>query len=138
MGKGNHLNPILSPQKKSSSSLPSEPRKINKNKKHDIKIPVSEPLESVIRREANKNWGGSKTVVSTELFLFGLEHLHVYPEVNYQDVPFTVHVKIEHDIYEKLGGHASEWRCSMRQAAHRIFMEAVKKKQLGGVVNGEV
>lgn len=136
MGKGSNLNPILSSQKKSSSSRPSEPRKINKNKKHDIKIPVSEKLESVLRREAVRYWGGSKTLISTEIFLFGMDYLHVYPEVEYQDGPITVHVKIEHDVYIKLGALASDWRCSQRQAAHRIFLEAINKKQLGGIVDG--
>ena len=133
MGKGTHINPILSSTKKSSSSLPSAPRKVNKNKKHDIRIPVSEELESVLRREAIKYTEGSKTKISTQLFLFGLKYLHHYPAIKYEDGPIIVHVKVEQEVYEELGEYAAEWRLSMRQAAHRIFMEALNKKQLKGI-----
>lgn len=134
MGEGMNLNPIVAAgKKKKPSSHSQEPRKVNRNKKHDIKIPVHEKLEAVIRREALRKWNGSKTTISTDIFLFGLQNIHVYPEVKYQDGPITVHVKVEHEVYMKLGEYAAVWRCSMRQAAHRIFMEAIKKRQLGGI-----
>jgi len=137
---GGHINPILTSNKKTSSSSASSsaPRKVNRNKKHDIKIPVNEPLESMIRREALRRLGGSKTSVSTELFMYGLDNLFVYPEVEYRDGPITVHIKIEEPVYQRLAEYATKWKCSMRQAAHRVFMEAVKKRQLGGIVNETV
>lgn len=134
MGEGMNLNPIVSAgKKKTPLTQTSQLRKTNKNKKHDIKIPVSEKLDSIIRREAVRSWNGSKTTICTDIFLFGLQRLYVYPEVKYADGPITVHVKVEHDVYVKLGEYAAAWRCSMRQAAHRIFMEAIKKKQIGGI-----
>lgn len=136
---GGRINPIFSQSKRSSSSVSSStPRKINKNKKHDIKIPINEHLESILRRESLRRVGGSKTSISTELFMFGLDNLFVYPEIEYRDGPITVHVKIEEPVYQRLADFATEWKCSMRQAAHRVFMEAVRKKQLGGVVNEKV
>jgi hypothetical protein len=137
MGKSNYLNPSLTSSRKVNSGF--APRKVRKDKLHDIKIPVTEEMDLIIRREARKFWGGSKTSLGTELLVFGLENVFVYPEIPYQDSPFTVHVKVDHDTYQKIGTHADKWRYrSIRMAAHRIFMEAYKKKQLGGIVNEEI
>ena len=139
MGEGRYINPILtSAGKKVEKQQKQYLRKVRSDKLHDIKIPVNEKLDALIRREAYKNWGGSKTAISTELFLYGLNHLISYPVIPYRDGPMTVHIKIDHETYSKLGGHASEWKCSIRQAAHRIFMESLKKRQIGGVTNDEV
>lgn len=133
MGKNHHLNPILTTSRMRADG---KARKINSNKLHDIKIPVSENLEQIIRKESRKCWGGSKTSLGTELLMFGLEHLFYYPDVEYQDGPFTVHIKVNHEIYQRIGEYQDQWRCrSIKQAAHRIFMEAVKKKQLGGITD---
>ena len=139
MGKGKYINPILTNTKnqKEGGSVP-KPRKVNSNKLHDIKIPVSENLDLAIRREAYKKWDGSKTAISTEVFLYGLYNLFYYPEVIYKDGPTTVHVKIDHDTYMKVGEYASTWKCSIRKAAHRIFIESAKKQQLAGVKENEV
>lgn len=133
MGRNNHLNPILTPTRMKADG---KTRKINSNKLHDIKIPVPEYLEKIIRKESRKYWGGSKTVLGTELLMFGLEQLFYYPEVEYNDGPFTVHTKVNHEIWLQIGEYADKWRCrSIKQAAHRIFIEAVKKKQLGGITD---
>ena len=137
MGEGKYINPIITDRKKNQEQRTTRP-KFNSNKLHDIKVPIPERLDATIRREAYKEWNGSKTAISTELFLFGLNNLFHYPESQYKDGPLTVHVKIDHETYKRLGEYASNWKCSMRQAAHRIFMEAVKKKQLGGVTDNEI
>ncbi|WP_260288494.1 hypothetical protein [Peribacillus aracenensis] len=136
MKKSNHLNPSLSPCKKPFTESPK--RKIRSDKLHDIKIPISEPLDALLRRESRRYWDGSKTSLGTEILVFGLEQMFVYPDVTYQDEPFTVHCKVNHEIFQKIGNHASTWKCSVRQAAHRIFMEALKKKQMGGITDGEI
>jgi hypothetical protein len=137
MGKNNYLNPALTSTRKVKSE--SAPRKVRKDKLHDIKIPVTEEMDLIIRREARKFWAGSKTSLGTELLVFGLENIFVYPEVPYQDSPFTVHVKVDHDLYQKIGDYADKWRYrSVRMAAHRIIMEAYKKKQMSGITDGEV
>ena len=138
MGEGRYINPIITDRGRKVSGQQQGARKVNSNKLHDIKVPVTLKLDETIRREAYKHWNGSKTAISTELFLFGLNNLFHYPEVIYKDGPVTVHVKINHDTYKRLGDYASIWKCSMRQAAHRVFMEAVKKKQLGGVTDNEI
>ena len=103
-----------------------------------LKSPLTERTDMILRRESRKYWNGSKTSLGTDILLFGLEHVLVYPDVTYQEQPYTVHCKVEHDTYQKLGEYAAIWKCSIRKAAHRIFMEAYKKKQLGGVTDGEI
>lgn len=136
MGKETHLNPILStPQKRYEKP---QQRKIRSDKLHDIKIPVTETVDTIMRRESRRYWNGSKTSLGTEILMFGLQQVLVYPDVTYKDSPFTVHCKVDHEVYQKIGDLAAEWKCSARKAAHRVFMEAFKKKQLGGITNGEI
>lgn len=137
--KNNYLNPMKGSSRSSKAASVSEvnppaaERKINKNKKHDIRVPVTASMDSIIREEASRRWGGSKTTVSTELALFALNELFVYPPVEYSDGPLIVHVKVDHEDYIRIGKYAAEWKVSIRQATHRLFMEAFKKKQLGGL-----
>lgn len=129
MEKGSYINPILSPNKKNTSGE----RKIRSDKLHDIKIPVTEQIDYVIRRNAKLSWNGSKTSLGTDLVLFALDNLFVYPDVTYKDGPHIVHIKVNHDTYQIIGEYASEWKCSIRKAAHRIFIAAYHKMQLGGI-----
>jgi hypothetical protein len=70
--------------------------------------------------------------------MFGLQQVIVYPYVIYKDSTYTVHCKVNHDVFQKLGNLATEWKCSIRKAAHRVFMEAIKNKQHGGITDGEI
>lgn len=136
MGKESHLNPVL---RQSKNTIPNpQARKVRSDKLHDIKIPVSEDVDLIIRRESRRFWRGSKTALGTEILMFGLHDVFVYPDVTYKDGPYTIHCKVDHDVYQRLGGMAASWKCSIRKAAHRVFMEAFKKKQLGGITDGEV
>lgn len=131
-----YINDFLS-NKKNVSQEPQQ-RKVRSDKLHDIKIPVPEIVDTTIRKESRRAWNGSKTALGTDILTFGLEQIFVYPEVNYQDGPFTVHCKVDHETFQRIGDHAAEWKCSVRKAAHRIFMEAYKKRQLGGVTDGQI
>lgn len=132
MGKRSYINPVLSTNKKNQSGE----RKIRSDKLHDIKIPVTEKMDYIIRRNAKLSWNGSKTSLGTELVIFALDNLFIYPDVTYQDSPYIVHVKVNHETYQRIGEYASEWKCSIRKAAHRIFIAAYHKKQLGGIGDG--
>ncbi|MGX2958066.1 hypothetical protein JNUCC23_02085 [Peribacillus sp. JNUCC 23] len=136
MGKDKHINPSLSPSR--NSSTVTSKRKVRSDKLHDIKIPIHEGVDLILRRESRRHWNGSKTSLGTDILLFGLEEIFIYPDVSYQDGPFTVHCKVNHDTYQRIGKYADEWKCSMRKAAHRIFTEAYKKKQLGGITDEEI
>lgn len=135
MGKEKHLNPVLGQSKR---RMELQPRKVRSDKLHDIKIPVSENMDTLIRRESHRFWNGSKSALGTEILMFGLDQVFVYPDVTYKDGPFTVHCKVDHEVYQRLGDLAADWKCSVRKAAHRVFIEAFKKKQLGGITDGEI
>lgn len=136
MGKESHLNPVLStPQKRYEEP---QKRKVRSDKLHDIKIPVTESMDSVLRRESRRFWNGSKTALGTEILTYGLNLIFVYPDVTYKDLPDTVHCKVDHETYQKIGEYADKWKYSVRKAAHRIFIEAYKKKQFGGITDGEI
>lgn len=136
MRKETHLNPVLHKSKKRHPEF--SKRKVRKDKLHDIKIPVSELTDLNIRRESRKQWNGSKTALGTEILLYGLNNLFVYSDVPYNDLPHIIHCKVDHETFEKIGKYAADWKCSIRKAAHRIFVEAYKKKQLGGISDGEI
>lgn len=136
MRKDHHLNPVLSTSHKKDQTP--QKRKVRLDKLHDIKIPVTEYVDMRLRIESRRYWNGSKTALGTDILMFGLEHVFVYPDVSYQEQPYTVHCKVDHDTYQKIGEYAAHWKCSVRQAAHRIFVEAYKKKQLGGITDGEI
>jgi hypothetical protein len=136
MGKVNHLNPVLSSSNK--KMIETQKRKVRSDKLHDIKIPVEESVDMILRKESRRYWNGSKTAFGTEILLFGLTQVLVYPDVTYMDQPYTVHCKVDHETYQKIGEYADVWKCSVRKAAHRIFVEAYKKRQLGGVTDGEI
>ncbi|MGE7609836.1 hypothetical protein ACQKML_25020 [Peribacillus frigoritolerans] len=136
MGKVKHLNPVLSSSNK--KTIEPQKRKVRSDKLHDIKIPVDEPMDMILRRESRRYWNGSKTAFGTEILLFGLEQVLVYPDVTYTDQPYTVHCKVDHETYQRIGDYAAGWKCSVRKAAHRIFIEAYKKRQLGGITDGEI
>ena len=95
-------------------------------------------MDTILRRESRHFWNGSKTALGTEILMFGMQNIIIYPDVTYSDSPYTVHAKVNHETYQQLGDLAARWKCSARKAAHRVFMEAFKKKQLGGVTDGEV
>lgn len=136
MRRGNKLNPSFTPNKIKNPE--SQKRMVRSDKLHDIKIPVSDVTKLIILRESRKHWHGSNTKTGTELLLFGLENLFVFPDVTYKDYKTTIHCKVDHATFQKIGQYGIEWNCSTRQAAHRIFMEALKKKQLGGITDGEI
>lgn len=133
MGNSNNLNPMFNRKRKQESDP--QPRKVRSDKLHDIKIPITELMDTKLRLESRRFWNGSKTSLGTEILIFGLKEVFVYPDVTYSDSPFTVHAKVDHDTYQQLGELAARWKCSARKAAHRVFMEAYKKKQLGGVTD---
>ena len=136
MRREKQLNPILStppnPDRQTSE------RKIRADKLHDIKIPVSAVVDSILRRESRKRWGGSKTAIGTDILKYGLENIFMFPAVEYKQQEKTVHCKVDQATFLKIADLADIWGYSIRKAAHRVFTESLKKKQLGSVTNGEI
>lgn len=120
MGKEHkYLNPMLNEVKR-----PKERKKASPLKKHDIKIPLPEQIDYMLRLHSRKGFSGSKTALGTHLFLQGLNYMFEYLEFPYEDESIMTHIKISQADYERLSVYSSEWKVSQRKAAHRIFMNA--------------
>ena len=121
--KHKYLNPMLNEIK--------SPKKITKpslRKLHDIKIPLPEQIDYMLRLHSRKGFNGSKTALGTHLFLKGLDYVFEYQEFPYGDESIMTHLKISQTDYERLSIYSSEWKVSQRKAAHRIFMNAYLKE----------
>ena len=117
--KYKYLNPMLN-----EIQRPKEIKKASPRKLHDIKIPLPEKIDYMLRLHARKGFGGSKTAFGTHLFLEGLNHMTDYRVFSYGDESIMTHLKISQENYERLSVYSSEWKISQRRAAHRIFMNA--------------
>ena len=115
-----HLNPMLHQKRRSGS------RKVRSDKKHDIKIPVTqEEKEFIIMASIGR--GESETVYCTQLLQSALEQNSNFDEVRYVNHEQTVHVKLGQDFYGMVSYYAASWHCrSIRKAAHRIFMQSLR------------
>jgi len=121
--KYKYLNPMLN-----ELESPKERKRACPRKKHDIKIPLPEQVDYMLRLHARKGFGGSKTALGTHLFLEGLNHIGIYQDFRYADDSIMTHIKILQEDYERLSVYSAEWRISQRRAAHRIFMNAYIRK----------
>ncbi len=101
------------------------------DKKIDIRIPINRDdkkfvfWESKMRRQ-------SMTEYCTDLVKAHLETQNHFPIQEYKLSLNWVHVKVQQQTYEQLVYYANEWGCSIREATHRIFTDALFKER-GGV-----
>lgn len=117
--KYKYLNPGLNEIKNPKEVKRPSPRKL-----HDIKIPLPEQIDYMLRLHSRKSFSGSKTALGTHLFLQGLHHIVEYRDFPYDDESIMTHLKISQEDYERLSVYSSDWKVSQRRAAHRIFMNA--------------
>ena len=117
--KYKYLNPGLNEIKN-----PKEVKRPSPRKRHDIKIPLPEQIDYMLRLHSRKGFSGSKTALGTHLFLQGLHHIVEYRDFPYDDESIMTHLKISQEDYERLSVYSSDWKVSQRRAAHRIFMNA--------------
>lgn len=117
--KYKYLNPSLNEMKSPKEVKRPSPRKL-----HDVKIPLPEQIDYMLRLHSRKGFSGSKTALGTHLFLQGLHHIVEYRDFPYDDERIMTHLKISQEDYERLSVYSSEWKVSQRRAAHRIFINA--------------
>ena len=117
--KYKYLNPGLNEIKNPKEVKRPSPRKL-----HDIKIPLPEQIDYMLRLHSRKGFSGSKTALGTHLFLQGLHCIVEYRDFPYDDESIMTHLKISQEDYERLSVYSSDWKVSQRRAAHRIFMNA--------------
>ncbi len=107
---------------KETPSIPKQ-RKIRKDKKKDIKVPVSEKQKKAIRRLAYKR-KMTATSFSTMLVEEALQsaYLQQLKAVPYKDTHDFVHVKLRNNEYDQIVELAIDWNVSVRKCVYRILV----------------
>ena len=104
----------------------SKPRKQRSDKKHDIKIPVSKSTKQRVLLYSRLR-GLSEKKYCTGLVKQAFELNYELPEVEYQPGELTVHINPDKELYSLIVNKSVDWNsASLRMAAHRIFMEALR------------
>lgn len=95
-------------------------------KKHDIKIPLKESIYDQLTINAQLN-EQTTTQYCTEIItkIMSWTPEGKYPKSYYHTSPYMVHVMLPEKEYQIIKKHAREWKCSKRQAAHRIFLSGL-------------
>ncbi len=120
-----------SPQKSIPSNVRKPVRKVRKDKKHDIQIPLTEEQRRLIKVLA-RNRRMTPTSFCSMLLKNALIRNHDYPEVQYPSSKSkTCHAKFEEDYFEMLFGYTVRWDCSLKKAAHRILLEMLRQESRG-------
>lgn len=107
-------------------------RKVRCDKKHDIKIPLSEEQTKKLRILAfniNKKDKTSLTECASRLLIRGLQKpIHTFTKVEYVAKHEPVHAKIIDYDWEKLFNFSVEWKYkSMKKTAHRILVHMIER-----------
>ncbi|UNL87454.1 hypothetical protein [Priestia koreensis] len=130
------INPMFQKQKSSSTDQQStnnvrktakidQPRKRRNDKKHDIRVPVSDAIKSYIKSESFEY--DSVTQYCTHLVEKGLKAGVNFPPSHYVNYDDVVHVKVSQEMYKLIFDKQLEWdQRSIRQATHRILMGMLK------------
>lgn len=102
-----------------------------REKKNDIKIPVSESMDRAIRLNA-RNEGKTITEYCTYIMQSAMSWTvqGQFKEVPYKTSPYMVHVSLQDSYYSEVVRLSSQWHCTIREAAHRIFMTGAKVHEI--------
>lgn len=103
---------------------PKKPRKKRSDAKSDVKIPLTtvERQQVKILARANKM---TVTEYCSHLINLYIERNWDYKEVNYHASEKCVHATFKQNEYDELFSFSVKWDCSLRQAAHRILLNAL-------------
>lgn len=100
-----------------------EGRKVRKDKKHDIKIPLTLEQRKIIKALSHQageyptNFLTQKMKLELPRAEFILEPVIPYPSNSKLSYP----VKLEQTYFKQLQDLSIEWDCSLRRAAYRII-----------------
>ncbi|MFE8703949.1 hypothetical protein ACFYKX_25585 [Cytobacillus sp. FJAT-54145] len=122
-----NLNPMFNRKKPRKPSLPNpnnvrKEHKTHSNKKFDIKIPMTDRQIRIFRALAYKN-GMTDTAYGAYLVVKGMDYNLDFEEVDYKNLPVTVHAKLTKEEHERLFQYALQWQTrSIRKTAHRVLI----------------
>lgn len=108
-----------------------EGRKVRRDKKYPVKIMLTSQQRKAIRILAYEA-GLCPTQYCTELLKKGLQRDYDYPECDYPaSSALSFPAKLEEEYRQLLFRYSVKWDCSLKRAAHRIFM-TILSLEMGG------
>lgn len=125
------LNPMFDDSKKNKQGIGSgvrkkpitkeQGRKVRKDKKWDVKIPLTLEERRLLKRLGSK-YKMTPTELCSDLVKRGLKSGIEFEEVNYLATGKVYPAKLEKEYKDLLFELTVEWDCSYRKAAHRILI----------------
>ncbi|UOE78405.1 hypothetical protein [Parageobacillus thermoglucosidasius] len=137
------FNPMFLPSKNKPKTIKprkrpitrAEGRKVRRDKKYPVKIMLTSQQRKAIRILAHKA-GVCPTVYCTELLKKGLLREYNYPERDYpSNSQLCFPAKLEEDYRKLLFRYSIKWDCSLKRAAHRIFMTMLDLEMEGATLD---
>ncbi|HZH59660.1 MAG TPA: hypothetical protein VEY70_08805 [Metabacillus sp.] len=109
-----------------------EGRKVRCDKKYPVKIMLTPEQRKTIRILAHRR-GICPTHYCTELLQRGLLRDYDYPECSYPSSSKLCYpAKLEQEYRDLLFRYTFKWDCSLKKAAHRVFMGVLSLELEGG------
>lgn len=103
-------------------------RKIRSDKKKDVRILLMVETKKYIKKMAYQ-YKTYPTILTTDILTEGLHRIKEFDDVEYPiDSEHKVVAKLDKDTFDILIGYSIEWDCSIRKAAHRVFMNILMKE----------
>ncbi|WP_347552964.1 hypothetical protein ABFG93_22190 (plasmid) [Pseudalkalibacillus hwajinpoensis] len=121
--KATRPKPVRTTNVRKKPITKNEGRKVRRDKKHDIKIPLTLDQRKMIKalaRQAGEyptNYLSQKMKTELPRAEFFPEPTVPYPSKSKLSYP----VKLEQDYFKQLQDLSIEWDCSLRRAAYRII-----------------
>ncbi|PEL13999.1 hypothetical protein [Bacillus sp. AFS017336] len=129
------FNPMFNESKKGNDHIiPSKPQQVKKvrnersDKKKDIRILLKPEMKQLIKKLSFK-YNTYPTILTTDILTEALYRIKEFDEVEYPiESKHLVVAKLDKETFEILQGYCVEWDCSIRKAAHRVFVNSLRKE----------
>ncbi|MEH7451465.1 hypothetical protein [Gottfriedia acidiceleris] len=129
------FNPMFNEQKdhlnKNEPTQPQQEKKVRKersDKKKDIRILLKPEVKQLIKK-LSFQYNTYPTILTTDIVTEALYRIKEFDEVEYPiESKHLVVAKLDKETFKILQGYCVEWDCSIRKAAHRVFVNSLRKE----------
>ncbi|PGM51145.1 hypothetical protein [Bacillus sp. AFS053548] len=98
------------------------------DKKKDIRILLKPEIKQLIKK-LSFQYNTYPTILTTDILTEALYRNKEFDEVEYPIVSkHLVVTKLDKETFEILQGYCVEWDCSIRKAAHRVFVNSLRRE----------
>ncbi|MFB7141991.1 hypothetical protein ACFCYN_20255 [Gottfriedia sp. NPDC056225] len=129
------FNPMFNESKKGNNhTIPAKPQQVKKvrkercDKKKDIRILLKPEIKQLIKK-LSYQYNTYPTILTTDILTEALYRIKEFDEVEYPiGSKHLVVAKLDKETFKILQGYCVEWDCSIRKAAHRVFVNSLRKE----------